>query len=430
MKKKGLNNVIPFRDDTEFYFRIGIRYADHQRFDKALKYLTKAVEAEPYNADYLFNLAGVQAELKEVEKSNETLLNILKNIDPTLTECYFGIGCNYFDMENFKKAREYFEKYVYFEPEGAFADEVYDVLYYLQIYEDVGTGSKTNRIVTKLANEGKRLLGKGEYIKACEKLEKAIEIDPEVITPRNDLSLAYFLLGDENKSYSIAKSVLKLDPDDVFANCNIAMFHACSGKKESYEKQLKTLTRLELKEKDEVLKLLDTYIRLREYRYFGAILRMYTGEVAQMKDILEEALKDQSIHEEARAALLKVFKRTPKKTKESKEKTPNPIRKLPTASRKVAWDKNWEEIINCAMMRKEFDYKNSYKKELKDIWMNFVSQSNPERLPVINKAEVWAAALEYIYCKLHYIAISKKKLADKYKVSETEISSKIKNFQQ
>lgn len=423
MKKKGINNVVPFRDDSEFYFRIGIRYADSQRFEKALKYLTKAAEIEPYNADYLFNLAGVLAELKQVEKSNEILLNILKNIDPTLTECYFGIGCNYFDMENFKKAREYFEKYVYFEPDGAFADEVYDVLYYLQIYEDVGTDTKTNRVVTKLANEGKRLLGKGEYQKACEKLEKAIEIDPEVISPRNDLSLAHFLMGDENKSYSIARSVLKLDPDDVFANCNIALFHASSGRKELYEKQLKTITRLELNEKDEVLKLLDTYIRLKEYRYFGDMLRMYAGSSAKVKSILEEASRDPNITEEAREALLKVINKAVNRTK----KNTNSDKKIPKTG-KLAWDKSWEEIINCALQKKECGYKNSYKNELKDIWINFISKYNPEKLPEINEAEAWAAALEYTYCKRHYIAISKKKLADKYKVSESEISSKIKNF--
>ncbi|MDF2522816.1 MAG: hypothetical protein K0R31_457 [Clostridiales bacterium] len=430
MRKKGNNNVIPFRDDSEFYFRIGIRYADHQKYDRALKYLSKAAEAEPYNADYLFNLAGVLAELKQVEKSNETLLDILKNIDPTLTECYFGIGCNYFDMENFKKAREYFEKYVYFEPEGAFSDEVYDVLYYLQIYEDVGTDSKTNKIITRLANEGKRLLGKGEYRKACEKLEKAIEIDPEVISPRNDLSLAYFLLGDENKSYSIAKSVLKLDPEDIFANCNIALFHASAGKKDACEKQLKSLSRLELNEKDEVLKLIDTYIRLREYRYFGDILRKYTGARAEVKAILQEASEEQSYSEEAREAMLAVLRKAPPKSKVRTDKITEPDIKSHDTTRKLTWDKSWEGIINCAVQRKEFDYKNSYKKELKEIWMNFISKSNPEKLPVISKEEVWAAALEYIYCKLHYIAISKKKLADKYKVSETEINNKIKNFNQ
>ena len=103
-----------------------------------LKYLEKAVVTEPFNADFQFNYACVLAELKESKKSNLTLMNILKNIDPTLTECYFGIGCNYFDIGSLKKAKEYFEKYIYFDPTGQFVDEAYDIIYYLQIYENVG----------------------------------------------------------------------------------------------------------------------------------------------------------------------------------------------------------------------------------------------------------------------------------------------------
>ena len=110
MKNKIERKIVKYRRDAELYFRVGTKYVDRRCFSSALKFISTAVEMEPFNADYKFNLACVLAELKDTKKSNTILKDILKNIDPTLSECYFGIGCNYFDMGSLKKAKEYFEK--------------------------------------------------------------------------------------------------------------------------------------------------------------------------------------------------------------------------------------------------------------------------------------------------------------------------------
>lgn len=245
METKKTKKIIPYRRNPEFYFRVGVRYAGRKMFRTAARFLNKAYEKDPYNADYQFNLACVLAELKEVERSNEMFMNIIKNIDPTLSECYFGIACNYFDAGNFKKAYEYFEKYLVYDREGEFLEEAYDILYYLQIYTDAGLDTKKEKAFKRLAIEGRKLLDQGSYIKAVEKLEKAIEIDPEAVSQRNDLSISRFLAGEAEKAISIAKSVLKLEERNLLAHCNLALFYSGAGKKELYKKQIKSLLALE-----------------------------------------------------------------------------------------------------------------------------------------------------------------------------------------
>jgi len=248
IKKK----VVAFRYDPDLFHRAGTRLAYRKRFADALRYLNKAVDMEPFNADYKFNLACVLAELKETEKSTEILADIIKNIDPTFGECYFGMGCNYFDIGNFKKSREYFEKYIYYDPDGQFVDEAYDILYYLQIY-DAEFNFKRSRIISKLILQGKKLLDEGLYKKACLKLEKAVEIDPEMIVPRNYLALSCYLSGEVERAICLARSVLKLEADNAVAHCNLALFFAGKGCMDLYYRQLKILSKIKIKNKENCL---------------------------------------------------------------------------------------------------------------------------------------------------------------------------------
>ena len=124
---------MPFERDSEFYFKAGLKHAYKKSYEKALKYLNTANSLERFNLDYLFNLAGIYAECGQIEKSNEVLKEIFLNIDPTISECYFGIACNYYDLEDYDRAVEYFEKYIKFDPDGEYAEDVNGVLFYLKL---------------------------------------------------------------------------------------------------------------------------------------------------------------------------------------------------------------------------------------------------------------------------------------------------------
>lgn len=556
MKRKKDRTIIEYRRDAELFFRIGAKYIDKRRFPEAMRFLNKAVELEPFNADYKFNLACVYAELKQTRKSNTILRDILNNIDPTLTECYFGIGCNYFDLGNLKKSKEYFEKYIYFDPEGQFVDETYDILYYLQVYDDVGLDDGRGRSFAKYCREGKKLIQEKDYKNACIKLGKAIELDPKAVGPRNDLSLAYFLSGEKGKAVSLSKSVLKINVNDVTANCNLAVFYADMKRNDLLEKQMAVLEELKTVSREDLSKLVYTYAGLGKHNKIVTALARHPGSLSEninveflqflvialynlkefdsageflqairlhcpqynlvtdyisgineeaasgsgeQKDLgydyklpvemeseyivkaysylqMEASMIKKAIHkdslvrdvlmyflfmgEESLSSLILVklveledtgvrklvekavknFDRSDLLKKGIVKAFKLKVRRRPhivepaysrpeiVKREKITWEKEWEEIIECAMQKKEFIYKKTYKSELKSILTNYIGMMGHERLPVIKKREAWAAALEYVYCNLHLIRVSKKTLAEKYNVSAASITNILKNM--
>lgn len=276
---KNKSNIIPFRRDAKFYFRLSVKYADRHMYSVAYKYLSKAVEMEPGNPDYQFNLAGILAELKDYRKSNSILKNIIENIDPSLTECYFGMGCNYFDMGNIKLAIKYFKKYLASDPMGYFYEEAENALYYLKIYEEE---------MKELSDKSnKEVYDTGEI----DGFEQGYDADGDRVS--------------SNKKGKNAKSALK---------------------------------------------------------------------------------------------------------------------------REVKWEKEWEKIIECALLKKEPGYKSNYRQELKDIWIGFIGTLKKQDVIIEGKAEIWAAALEYIYCKRNSIKTTKAWLASKYNISPASITRKLKHM--
>jgi tetratricopeptide (TPR) repeat protein len=273
LKNEKIIKAASYRHNHEFLFKVGMRYFEKKLLDAACKYINKAVNLDPSNAYYQFNLACVYSEMKEPKKSNDILFEILKIIDPTLKECYFGIAYNYFDMGNFKKAREYFEKYTFSDPEGQFVDEAYDILYYLQIYVDNTNRSVNNeKVISRLLNDAQKCLDSKEYEKACAKLERVLEINPEIIEARYNLSLANYFCGNSNKAIIVAKSILILEPDNVFAYCNLAFLYKSLENISEYKKYLNKLNNARPRNKAELFKMVETYCKFGMHSKIAKIL--------------------------------------------------------------------------------------------------------------------------------------------------------------
>ncbi len=239
-----MGKVLLYRRDAEISYKVGIRLAQKRRFEAASKFLGTAARKEPYNAEYQFNYACILAELKEIKKSNKVFLSILRDIDPTFTECYFAIACNYYEMGNLREAVEYLDKYIKFGYDGEFVEGAREIIYYLET--TAGIRKRNGKSASRLTYEGEQLLAMGEYRRARMKLEKAVDKDPNFIEARNWLSTACFFSGQIDRAISIAKSILLLDSQNIQANCNLALFYARKKDEESYLKQLKILTELDI----------------------------------------------------------------------------------------------------------------------------------------------------------------------------------------
>jgi hypothetical protein len=88
------------------------------------------------------------------------------------------------------------------------------------------------------------------------------------------------------------------------------------------------------------------------------------------------------------------------------------------------WNRAWDEVKTKALAMMRCCYKRPYKKVVEDIWYEFIKSTFPE-VPEIDDANVWAAALEYTYCRLCNSEASEQQFAEKYGISSDSLHGKV-----
>lgn len=270
MRRRPDSNVIPFRLDAAFFFERAVRYLDRHNLRNALKYFRKALEYEPDNPVNHCNLAGVLSEMGSFDESNEILENVLRTIDPHMYECYFYMANNWANMGRYDKAEEYAARYLELDPQGEFAKDAEEMLDIL--IEEFGGGEVLRQRVSEKEAERKeqdlarKLLEQGKFMEAASHLQKTIEQHPDLIAPRNNLSLAYYYLGQLDTAVAIALEVLEKDPDNIHARCNLAVYYQHLGRKEELERLLEGLRKVYPLNFDQSYKLATTMGILGEHK--------------------------------------------------------------------------------------------------------------------------------------------------------------------
>jgi tetratricopeptide (TPR) repeat protein len=122
------NNVISMRLDASFFFERGVKFLQRNDLRRALKAFRRTVEYEPMNPVNHCNLAGVLSEMGDFEASNEVLLHILNNLDPSMAECQFYLANNYANLGRYDIAEEYVLKYLDAAPEGEYVEDAEEML--------------------------------------------------------------------------------------------------------------------------------------------------------------------------------------------------------------------------------------------------------------------------------------------------------------
>jgi tetratricopeptide (TPR) repeat protein len=224
------NKILQFSQDHDFYYRLAVKRALRRDYQGAFKYIETAVDKDKYNAEYLFNKACILVELKRTRESIKILNNIIWNIDPTFVECYFGLGCNYFEIGDYDKSLYNFEKYLLMENEGEFFEDAYEILYYMRFPGDIRNFDFDNQLEAgekaqkqrrdssmKLHAAGSMYLHRGNYKEAIRQFERSIMAYPEIKSSRIRLSMAYYMTGQFALAKLLASSVLKIQKSNHMA---------------------------------------------------------------------------------------------------------------------------------------------------------------------------------------------------------------------
>lgn len=129
LKTAGLSGkIIPFVQDSNYYFQKGSYYHQKNKLPKALIFLKKAIEIEPDNAHHHYNLACLLSKTSQLKEANRIFRHIVKNMDPKMTECYFLMAINYGLMEDLARTKQYLRKYLQLTAEGDIAEEARELL--------------------------------------------------------------------------------------------------------------------------------------------------------------------------------------------------------------------------------------------------------------------------------------------------------------
>ncbi|KIL38832.1 hypothetical protein SD70_23910 [Gordoniibacillus kamchatkensis] len=280
--KNGSRNVIDVRMDAAFFFDRAVESLGRFRYDRAVKYFRRAVEYEPGNPVNHCNLAGVLSEMGDYEESNRLLRHVLDNIDPAMTECHFYMANNFANMENYEQAEEALVRYLENDEGGQYLSESEEMMEFLSL--ELGRPLKLTSIKAREGlyehDKARSLLEEGKFAEAVRLLEKLLKQHPDFTAARNNLALAYYYMGQFDKSTATIREVLERDPGNLHALCNLAIFHQHFGNKQQLQELLDTLRKTYPYHADHVFKLATTMGILGEhakaYRLFKRLLK--TGE--------------------------------------------------------------------------------------------------------------------------------------------------------
>ena len=224
------DKVILVTFDAAFYSDRALQARDQQEYAKAIKYCQRAITIEASNPIYHYNLASVLAESGYFEESNFALKHILQNLDPDMHECLYYMANNFAYLDEFVKAEESLIKYLSVDADGVFANEAREML--CHISEGLGKTAEDYPIELPettpcIENHDLAcsLLEIGEFEKAIKYLLPITKKNKDFFAAWNNLSLAYYYLKNIKAALSCAKHVLKRDPENIDALCNLALIY-------------------------------------------------------------------------------------------------------------------------------------------------------------------------------------------------------------
>ncbi|MCF8563851.1 hypothetical protein LLE49_03735 [Alicyclobacillus tolerans] len=290
------SNVISMRMDAAYFFERGVRFMQRNDLKNALKAFQKTVEFEPENPINHCNLAGVLSELGEFEQSNEVLLHVLADLDPTMSECQFYLANNYANMGQYDIAEEYVLSYLDAEPDGEYAEEATEMLDVL--IDEFGGGkayaqweAKRQQQERQLAErDGRNLLEEGQFEAAVEWLEQIVASDSANTAAQNNLSLAYYYTGQHGMALTMTRQVLEQQPDNIHALCNFVVFTKQLGPKDEHKSAVDALVKVFPLHYDQAMKVGTTLGLVGEHRAALSVFYRLARIVERPEPILIHSL--------------------------------------------------------------------------------------------------------------------------------------------
>ena len=257
--------MLQFAQDGEFYYRSGSSKLEKNDLTGAIASYRMALKLDPKNYDAVLGIAEILTAMGRTEESNRLLMVKFRE-EERPAEAYFGMGCNFFAQREYDQARMSFDKYLDEDPEGEFAYTAYDMAEAI----DDGTAQAYQEGPFAVpgyteAEQARRLMEKEDFKGAIELLEKTVEEHPELSYARNSLALCYYCVHDYDKATDQVGAVLKEEPQNIQAHCNLAIFMRGAKDDVGLKRQVDYLKTVTTEDADDLNRLCVTFMDLREF---------------------------------------------------------------------------------------------------------------------------------------------------------------------
>ncbi|MGN7941108.1 tetratricopeptide repeat protein [Virgibacillus sp. 6R] len=235
-KKQQKAQVVPFLQDGQYYYNKGLKAYREQNYQKASKYFEKAVDLDPRDSVKLSQLATIYTDMGKYSQSNELLSYILDEVDKDMTECHYFMANNFAHLGLFQEAYKCATEYAKLAPFGEFFEENEDLIDLLTMEgDDEEPFLKDPDDLILKQDAAKSLLENSQFEEAILLLEEIVKEYPEFWSAHNNLSLAYFYVGEVEKAKEYLQTVLEQNPGNLHAYCNLLVFYYYERQDEKVE---------------------------------------------------------------------------------------------------------------------------------------------------------------------------------------------------
>ncbi|RDW15702.1 tetratricopeptide repeat protein [Oceanobacillus chungangensis] len=241
--KEKSNNVIPFIPEGDFYFTKGVEAFQNRKFNIAVKWMKKAIEAKPNDPLYQCQMSVIYTEIGSYHAANQLLTNVLQSTE--YTDCYYLIANNYAHLGLLNDAEKYVNLYLQKEPNGDFSE---DAIALLDLIDIVDVDDDDDDF--ELEDEDELLIYQEtafyhmenmEWEKALPVIEEMITLFPEYMLAKHDYSQTLFFLGRKEEAVQMELDILKQNPNTLYCHMNLALYYHELNEQEEFEKHMQSL---------------------------------------------------------------------------------------------------------------------------------------------------------------------------------------------
>lgn len=233
--------IISFIPDGDYYFDKGLIAYQKGDLIRAKKFCERAIAFNPKQVDYLCQHAAILAELEEYDESNKILKQVIK-FDPEIIECHFFMANNYAHLGYFDESLTEIKEYIAKEPNGPFMQEARELYKLLTVETENMFQEEPEYIINH--EKGRLALDQGDYKKAIMYFKKVIKQQSKFWAAYNNLALAYYSRGDYNQAFSKLNFVLRENPGNIHALCNLTILFEQLDMHEELIQQIEFLKKL------------------------------------------------------------------------------------------------------------------------------------------------------------------------------------------